>query len=100
MTLVLVVHHPDGDVATTSEIRTALRDAIWEVADAHWALSEHAVIAATDLSPDYLLGHFSRAIARRGHKSPGQLLILPIAERSAFVGLPGEAERWMRAQLA
>jgi len=57
------------------------------------------VMAATDLSPGYLLGHFSRAIARRGHKAPGQLLVVPFAPRSAFAGLPAEAESWVRAQL-
>ena len=95
MALVLVLHDPDGDRAVASEMRVALRDAIWEVADAHWALSESAVIAATDLSPDYLLSHFSRAIARRGHKAPGQLLIVPIGERSVFAGLPEQAANWV-----
>jgi hypothetical protein len=99
MTLVLVVHHPDAEAEAAAEMRSALRDAIWEVADAHWALGGDTVLAATDLSPDYLMGHFRRAIARRGHKEPGQLLVVPFAPRSAFIGLPAEAESWVRDQL-
>lgn len=99
MTLVLVVHHPDAAPDAAAEMRDALRDAIWEVADAHWALGADAVLAATDLSPDYLLGHFRRAIARRGLSESGQLLVVPFAPRSAFIGLPPDAAAWVRDQL-
>jgi hypothetical protein len=98
MTLALVVHHPEP-AADAPEMRTALRDAVWEVADAHWALGQDAILAACDLSPEYLVDHFRRAMARRGFADPGLLLVVPVTPRSAWAGLPREAEGWIRETL-
>ena len=80
-------------------MRAAIRDAIWVVADAHWAIGPDAMLAATDLSPAYLIGHFQRASARRGYPDPGPLMVLPLSTKTAWIGLPPEAERWVRQLL-
>lgn len=94
MTLALVLHQPPADAEP--EIRAALRDAVWEVAEAHWALGDESLIIACDLSADYLLSHFSRAMARRGFADPGLVLVVPVSPRSAWKGLPPEAAAWLR----
>lgn len=105
MTLSLVIHRPEGAAnapiaANVAEaIRGAVRDAVWEVADAHWALGEDAILVSTDLSPDYLLSHFKRALARRGFEDGGLLLVSSVGPRAAWTGLPAEAEAWLRDAL-
>jgi hypothetical protein len=98
MTLALVIHRPEGP--SQEDMRIAVRDAIWEVAEAHWPCGGDTVVAATDLSPGYLLGHFRRALARRGFTDPGMLLVVPVSQKTAWAGLPADAERWMRDRLA
>lgn len=101
MTLSLVMFRPEGvAVAIAAEMRTAVRDAVWEVADAHWALGEDAMLVSADLSPDYLVDHFRRALARRGHEVAGLLLVTGVGPRAAWLGLPREAEAWLREALA
>jgi hypothetical protein len=97
MTLHLVIHRPDAAEGSDAEaaIRTALRDAVWEVADSHWAPCDEAVLVSTDLSPDYLLAHFRQALAQRGHGEPGMLLVVPVGQASAWSGMPADAEAWM-----
>ena len=104
MTLWFVIHRPEeGDAGTpapsaeaASAMRSAVRDAMWEIADAHWALGQDAALVSTDLSPDYLVEHFRRALARRGFDSPGLLLVATAGPRAAWCGLPPEADAWLR----
>jgi hypothetical protein len=102
MTLHLVVHRPDEPAGSEAEgkIRAALRDAVWEVADSHWApdaTGGDCVLVSTDLSPDYLLSHFRRAVARRGFADPGLLLVVTVGDRAAWTGLSPETEAWLDA---
>ena len=99
MTLHLVILRPDAaeGTAAAGAIRTVLREAVWEVADSHWAPSEDAVLVSTDLSPDYLLAHFRQALAQRGHSDPGMLLVVPVGPSTAWSGMPADAEAWMAA---
>ena len=96
MTLHLVIHRPEpqADAEADGLIRTALRDAVWEVAESHWSPGGEALLVASDLSPDYLLSHFRRAMARRGFADPGLLLVVQIGDRAAFAGLPADAAAW------
>ena len=108
MALSLVVHRPEAgpiDVMPDQEagaeaMRMAVRDAVWEVADAHWALGQDAMLVSTDLSPTYLLSHFRRALARRGFTEAGMLLVSSLGPKAAWTGLPAEAEGWLRDVLA
>lgn len=97
MTLHLVIHRPNDPAGSEGEaaLRAALRDAVWEVADSHWAPCDEALLVSTDLSPDYLLDHFRGGLARRGHSDPGMLLVVPVSAKAAWSGLPAEAETWI-----
>jgi hypothetical protein len=97
MTLHLVIHRPDAAPGSASEaaIRTALRDAVWEVADSHWSPCEEALLVSTDLSPDYLLAHFRAALEQRGHPGHGMLFVVPVSEAAALAGLPEDAAAWI-----
>lgn len=97
MTLHLVIHRPDAATGSPAEeaIRTALREAVWEVADSHWAPSDEVMLVSTDLSPDYLLAHFTKGLARRGHAEPGILAVVPVGATAAWSGLPPEAATWI-----
>ena len=101
MTLHLVIHRPDGSAGSPEEaaVRAALRETVWEVADSHWEASEEALLVSTDLSPDYLLSHFRRGLARRGYPSAGVLLVVPVAPNSAWSGLPDDAAEWVKSLL-
>jgi len=99
MTLILLIHRPEADTAVEHDMRAAVRDAIWEVADAHWEVGPDVVLAATDLSPSYLVQHFQRAAARRGYPDPGSLMVVPITPKTAWIGLPPAAEHWVREVL-
>jgi hypothetical protein len=105
MTLSIVIHRPEGasDGPADAEVegmRLAVRDAVWEIADAHWALGNDAILVSTDLSPDYMLSHFQRALARRGYPESGFLLVSSVGPKAAWSGLPTEAEGWLRDVLA
>ena len=97
MTLHLVIHRPDAAPGTEAEgaIRAAMRDAVWEVADSHWSPCDEALLVSTDLSPDYLLAHFRKALAQRGHAEPGMLFVVPVGQAAAWSGLPADAEAWL-----
>ncbi|HEV7268875.1 MAG TPA: hypothetical protein VGN83_28810 [Falsiroseomonas sp.] len=97
MTLHLVIHRPDAAEGSTAEaaIRSALLDAVWEVAESHWAPCKEVVLVSTDLSPDYLLAHFRQALAQRGHGEPGMLLVAPVGPATAWCGMPADVEAWM-----
>jgi hypothetical protein len=97
MTLHLVIHRPGATEGSDAEaaIRTALGEAVWEVADSHWAPCNEALLVSTDLSPDYLLAHFRRALAQRGHPDPGMLLVVPFGAAAVWSGLPEDAEAWV-----
>lgn len=99
MTLSLLIHRPEGSAEKVEEMRAALRDAVWEVAEAHWALGGDAVLVSSDVSPDYLLDHFRRALGRRGFASAGLLMVVGVGPRAAWTGLPAEAETWLREAL-
>jgi hypothetical protein len=101
MTLHLVFHRPDDPAGSTEEaaVRAALRETVWEVADSHWAVGEEALLVSTDLSPHYLLSHFRRGVARRGHASAGVLLVVPVASNAAWSGLPEDAAEWVKSLL-
>jgi len=101
MTLHLVVHRPEEPPGSDAEaaVRAALRDAVWELADSHWAPNEETMLVSTDLSPDYILTHFRNFLARRGFAQPGMLLVVPIGEAAAWSGLPEDARRWMEEVL-
>jgi hypothetical protein len=99
MSLSLLIHRPEGSAETVEEARAALRDAVWEVAEAHWSLGGDAVLVSSDLSPDYLLDHFRRALSRRGVPSPGLLMVASVGPRAAWTGLPPEAATWLREAL-
>jgi hypothetical protein len=103
MTLSLVIHRPEpADAAPAGPeaggvvaMRAALRDAVWEVADAHWAVGDDAILVSTDLSPDYLVQHFRRALRRRGFGETGLLLVTSIGPKAAWAGLTPDAEAWL-----
>lgn len=97
MALHLVIHRTDGtaDSARATAIRAALRDAVWEVAESHWAASDEALLVCTDLSAAYLLSHFRRGLAQRGHAEPGMLMVVPLDETAALHGLPEDAAAWI-----
>ena len=101
MTLHLVIHRPaaaEGSEAAAAE-RHALHEAVWEVADSHWAPTEEALMVSCDLSPAYLLSHFKTGLARRGHKEPGLLLVVPMGKEVAWLNLPQDGAAWMREAL-
>lgn len=105
MTLSIVIHRPEGATdlppdAASEGMRVAVRDAVWEIADAHWALGSDAILVSTDLSPDYMLSHFRRALARRGYEESGLLLVSTVGPKAAWSGLPDEAEGWLKDVLA
>lgn len=97
MTLHLVIHRPDAPTGSEAEaaIRAALREAVWEVADSHWTPCDEVLLVSTDLSPDYLLSHFRKGLARRGHPAPGLLAVVKVGEDAAWHGLPAEAADWI-----
>jgi hypothetical protein len=97
MTLHLVIHRPDA--AQDQAIRAALIETVWEVADSHWSAGEEALLVSSDLSPDYLLSHFRRGLARRGHASPGLLLVVPMGQNCAWFGLPQDAADWVKSTI-
>jgi hypothetical protein len=101
MTLHLVVHQPEpnADPDVVEEIRATLADAVWEVAESHWAPAEETMLVSSDLSADYLLAHFRRALSRRGVTEPGFLIVAPIAERPALLGAPPAVKAWMAEAL-
>jgi|GEM_PF-2407027 len=94
MSLHLVIHRPPSQDEAGEACRTALREAVWEVADSHWAPTDETVLVSSDLSSDYLLSHFRRSLARRGFEDPG-LLIVAAAAQVATHGLPQEAQDWI-----
>jgi hypothetical protein len=98
MSLHLVIHRPEEPAGSAPEaaVRAALRDAVWEVADSHWAAGEEAMLVSCDLSSDYLVSHFMGALARGGFAQPGMLIVVPMRQGSAWAGLPAEAEAWIR----
>lgn len=108
MTLSLVLHRPEvgplnampDPEAGAAAMRAAVRDAVWEVADAHWVLGHDAMLVSTDLSPTYLLSHFKRALTHRGFTEAGLLLVTTVGPKAAWTGLPAEAEGWLRDVLA
>lgn len=93
MSLLLVIHQPAGP--TAEACRAALRETVWEAADSHWEIGAEALLAASDLSPGYLLSHFRRGLARRGFAEPGLLLVVPVGPGSARAGLPADADAWV-----
>lgn len=105
MTLSIVIHRPES--APTSippeaaeAMRLAVGDAVWEIADAHWTMGSDAILVSTDLSPNYILSHFRRALARRGFDQTGLLLVTRVGPRAAWSDLPEEAEGWLKDVLA
>jgi hypothetical protein len=100
MGLALLIFRPDGTADVAAELRAAVRDAVWQVADAHWALGEDCTLISCDLSPDYLVDHFRRALSRRGEPWSGPLLVTAVGPRTAWAGLPADAEGWLRDMLA
>jgi len=107
LTLSIVIHRPEsgpdapaGGEAEAEAMRMAVRDAVWEIADAHWTMGSDAILVSTDLSPDYVLSHFRRALARRGFDQTGLLLVTGVGPRAAWSGLPEEAEGWLKDVLA
>jgi hypothetical protein len=99
MALSLLFHRPSGTGDAAEEMRTAVRDAVWEVAEAHWVLGEEAVLVSSDLSAEYLRDHFRRALGRRGHAETGLLLVTSVGPQAAWAGLPQEAEAWLHDAL-
>jgi hypothetical protein len=99
MALSLLFHRPSGSGDAAEAMRTAVRDAVWEVAEAHWVLGEEAVLVSSDLSAEDLLDHFRRALGRRGHAATGLLLVTSVGPQAAWAGLPQEAEVWLRDAL-
>ncbi|WP_137177175.1 hypothetical protein [Roseomonas sp. AR75] len=99
MTLHLVVHRPAAEGEAAEAERAALQEAVWEVADSHWAPAEGALLVSCDLSAAYLVSHFRGGMARRGHKEPGLLMVVPMNAESAWLGLPEDGEEWVRGAL-
>jgi hypothetical protein len=97
MSLLLVIHNPSDPPGSDADAacRAALRDAVWEVAESHWTVGAEALLAATDLSPRYLLAHFRSSLAHRGFREPGLILIVPVGADAARAGLPAEADAWV-----
>ncbi len=97
MTLHLVVHRPEETPGseTDAALRAALRDAIWEVAESHWSPGGDVVFASSDLSPEYLVAHFRRSLARRGFPEAGMLVVTPLGEKAAWSGMPADVEAWI-----
>ncbi len=96
MPLHLVIHRPPSPGTEGEACRAALREAVWEVAESHWAPGDEAVLVSSDLSSDYLLSHFRRSLARRGFDDPG-MLIVAATSHIAMHGLPREAQDWIAA---
>ncbi|NGM20267.1 hypothetical protein G3576_09600 [Roseomonas stagni] len=107
MSLSLVIHRPDAadaegaspEAGGAEGMRKAVRDAIWEVADAHWAVADDSILVSTDLSPSYLVSHFQRALARRGFRRTGLLLVTTVGPKASWAGLPPDSEAWLRDML-
>jgi hypothetical protein len=96
MKLVLLLHRADRGAAEAAARRAAIEAAIWEVAESHWAVSEEAVVLACDLSADYLLRHFRRALAEAGLDGTGWLLLAPLRGPPRGHGLPRDIAAWLR----
>jgi len=101
MALHLILHRadPTTDHETAEDIRAVFADVVWEVAESHWAPAEDALLVSSDLSSDYLLAHFRRALKRRGAPEPAFLFVAPLADQPAMLGVPAEAEDWIAAAL-
>jgi hypothetical protein len=69
------------------------------VAPDHWRLAPGATLVGTDLSPRYLLQHL-RQTAQRCGLAPRLLLVTPMPEEVAALGLTPEGEAWMREMRA
>jgi hypothetical protein len=97
MALHLVLHQPAPSACRedAEDIRVALLDAVWEVAESHWAAGSESLLVSSDLSSDYLLAHFRGSLTRRGIPQPAFLLVAPLASRPAMIGVPSDAEGWM-----
>jgi hypothetical protein len=98
MTLHLVIHSPPAPAGSPEEaaIRSALQEAVWEIADSHWSPADGSLLVATDLSPAYLVQHFRSGLGRRGCPDPGLLLVVPVTDTAAWTGLPKDAEAWLK----
>jgi hypothetical protein len=101
MTLHLVIHRPGASAGSddAAASRAALLEAVWEVADSHWAPTDEALLVSCDLSSAYLLSHFKVGLTRRGHPDPGLLLVVPMSEDSAWMGMAPDGEEWVRGAL-
>lgn len=97
MGLHLILHRPEGTDAAAE--RDALRDAVWEVADTHWAASDEAILLSSDLSPAYLIDHFRSALGRRDLRISGMLIVTAVGPRAAWAGLGPDADTWLRDAL-
>lgn len=106
MTLSIVIHRPESDPAgdppadQAEAMRQAVRDAVWEIADAHWAIGSDAILVSTDLSPAYMVSHFRRALSRRGFDRTGHLLVTSVGPKAAWSDLPDEADDWLKETLS
>lgn len=97
MTLHLVVHQAAAAAGSDAERaeRAALAEAIWEVADSHWAAGPDALLVSTDLTPAYLTQHFRSGLARRGFPKAGMLIVVPVTSPAAFSGMPEDVAQWV-----
>ncbi len=97
MTLHLVVHQAAAAAGSDAERaeRAALAEAVWEVADSHWAAGPDALLVSTDLTPAYLTRHFRSGLARRGFPKAGMLIIVPVTAPAAFTGMPADVGQWV-----
>jgi hypothetical protein len=96
----LVIHGAaDGTAATSAAVRDVVRDAVWQVADTHWAIGPDHMMVGSDLSPDYLADHFARALARQGLGGAATLLVTRIDRQARWRGLPLDGETWLRSGL-
>ena len=94
MPLALVIH----DLPAGSAAVKALFDAIYEIAPAHWPMSEGALLAATGVSAAYLRDHLLRALRAQGHRA-GMMLVTRLGEQAAWANVPAEGETWLREMM-
>ncbi len=94
MSLALVIH----DLPAGSTAAKVMFDAIYEIAPAHWAVTEGAVLAETEVSPTYLRDHLRRALQVKGEPAC-LLLVSRIGTNAVWSNLGSDGEAWLRDTL-
>ena len=91
MTTCLVLHDL-GPI--TAKAEQAFFEAIFEIAPEHWRITGGATLAATDVSPRYLLAHLERVLKQHGVTGV-PLLVTRVSPDMVWGSLSPEGAAWL-----